>query len=78
MGAYRVKGLQLSEVEEKIPVYEDFFKFANFAKEYVQKNIVHQQIKWKGPISSTHDITHKGIEYKGVTFIVEPLYFRTK
>ena len=82
MGAYRVLGITMQNGKEE-QVYEEFYKFANFAKEDTENRIVLQDMKWKFIghyyTSSTHDnVIIKGISYNKVTFFVGNIHFKTK
>ena len=83
MGQYKVSGLILKDDGSgnftiKDVIWEDYYKFVNFAKADIEKTIVKQPMKWlHNNLSSSHDVTINGIAYKNVTFVIDSIYFKT-
>lgn len=75
---YQVKGL-VNLNEKTKTVWTDYYKFVNYAKEDIEKTIVKEPMKWlHNNLSSAHDITINGLDYKKVTFTITPIHFKVK
>ena len=92
MGVWRVKAISNNEGIDKI-VWEDFYKFANFAKADIEKQFKTPSLKWKamrftqhltvstGYYSNTIDnitFDYGKTYHNKVTFFLESIYPRSK
>lgn len=80
MGAYKVLGITMQNGKEE-RIYEEYYKFANFAKEETEQKIIKGPTKWTPGIPYTRSGTHdnveiRGITYNKVTFLLHCLYLR--
>ena len=82
MGAYRMLGVTMQNGKEE-RVHEEFYKYANFAKEDTEKRILKGSTKWTPGIpymrSATHDnVEINGTTYNKVTFLLHCIHLRQK